>query len=81
MHHDLSFSQDNNDHTIRLNLLQITVRVIAHQGAFMNFWHHKSILSKLPNCYKWFAMINMQAVMKIIISDFIFSTFESYLQI
>ena len=53
MHHDLSFSQDNNDHTIRLNLLQITVRVIAHQGAFMNFWHHKSILSKLPNCYKW----------------------------
>ena len=68
MHHDLSFSQDNNDHTIRLNLLQITVRVIAHQGAFMNFWHHKSILSKLPNSYKWFAMINMQVVMKIIIS-------------
>ena len=65
MHHDLSFSQDNNDHTIRLNLLQITVRVIAHQEAFMNFWHHKSILSKLQNCYKWLAMINMQVVMKI----------------
>ena len=58
MHHDLSFSQDNNDHTIRLNLLQITVRVIAHQGAFMNFWHHKSILSKLPNCYKRFRILN-----------------------